>query len=245
MLRRAFCAAFVSAAAAAVSLFMLRSRGLLLDARPDRNEYPCTGAYVTEKSGSISWKTFADEKTEFCYIRVSSGMAFADRRGEYNLRGAETAGMLYGAVHDLDPAVSGKAQADNFLSLTGPLEGRLIPAADIRLSLAERLRFRDKNKLARTVMEFADRIREREGCGVVLICDGYVYGLFSLGESGALVWAEEGTCREPFIIAYSDKVSSPSLKDKDAFFTGLTAGRNIDLQELRERYTVREKAKNV
>ena len=241
MLRRAFCAAFVSAASAAVSLFLLSQRGLLFASRPDRHEYPCTGVYVTGESGSISWKTFAAESWDICYVRVSSGTAFADRRGAYNLKGAAASGKLYGAVHDLDPALDGKAQADNFLSVTGTLAGQLVPAVDIRLSLAERLRYRDEHELARRVNGFVQRIREREGCGAVLLSDGYVYEMLSLGESGALVWTDAGSCPEPFLISYSENALLPGDKGERAVCTLLSAGRNISRQELSRYFTVRRK----
>ncbi len=239
MLRRAFCAAFISVAAAAASLFVLKSRGLLFETRPDRFEYPCRGAYISERSGAVNWNSLPKENIDFCYIRASRGIAFADRRAEYDMKGAQSSGLPFGAVHDLDPAADGKAQADNFLSVTGDLEGQLIPALDIRLSLGERLRSGDKYKLARIITDFAGRIKEREGCGVVLLCDSYVWKLLSLENSGALIWAEDsGFCEEPLLLSYSDCARSPSMKDEGAVYTALTAGKHITSQEFVRRFAV-------
>ena len=239
MLKRAFCALFFSLASAAVSLYLLKYNGLLFDNRPNRLDYPCRGAYISQVCGKVNWKTFVNENVDFCYIRLTAGAAFADRQASDNLKGASGCGMTFGVVHDLDPAVGGRAQADSFLSEAGSFEGMLIPALDIRLSLVERIRYGDRYKLAGIITDFVGRIKECESCGVVLLCDSYIYDLLSLGESGALIWADNtGLCSRPYLQSYSDKAVSPSMNDK---YTALTAGKNITSRELYDNYTVRKK----
>ena len=229
MLRGAFCAAFVSAAAAAVSLMVLKSKGLIPGGRPDRFEYPLRGAYVSESSGVIRWDGFAGESFDVFYIRVTKGSAFADRQAGHNLKGAAESGVLFGVVHDLDFASDGRAQADNFLSVKGVVSAGLIPALDIRMSFLERLRFRDKSRTAQIISDFAARIKEKTGSGILLLCDSYSFERFGIEGSGAAVWADGcsggGFCGDPEMLSFSEDGASSALADSSAGFTLLAVRR--------------------
>ncbi len=229
MLTGAFCAAFVCAAAALLSVAVLRSRGLLPEPQPDRFGYPLRGAYVSERCGEIDWKLFSQGSSDFCYIRLTAGTAFADRLGKKNLGAALHSGLAAGAVHDIGFYQDGRAQADNFLSAVGEYRGLLIPALDIRMSLADRIRFRDSSRIKRTVAAFVGRLTEATGRGALLLCDEYSFKLLGLGQSGADIWAEcsadDRFCESPVMISYSEGGRSSALREKDKTFT-ITAARS-------------------
>lgn len=227
MLRGAFCAAFVSVISAAVSLAVLKSSGLIPGNRPDRFVYPLKGAYISESTGTVLWDELAREGADFCYIRATKGTSFADRKAEHNLKGAAEAGILFGLVHDLDFAADGKAQADNLLAVMKTGERRLVPALDVRMTLFERIRFRDKSLTARRINDFAGRIKERTGAGVILFCDRYSYEYLDIGNALATVWADcdDGGCfsKEPLMLSYAETEMTASADSEHGKYFLLAA----------------------
>lgn len=243
-LHRLFCAAFVCAVSAAVSLYVLKVRGLFFEDSPDKFSYPCRGIYVTEKTGEIDWAAMPGDSIDFCYIRLTRGIAFADCRGAVNRTGALKSGLLVGYVHDFDFSADGKLQADNFLNSAGELKGRLLPAVDIRMSFYEKLVHRDISECAKRINAFAARIKEVCGCGAVLLCDKDSYETFNVGDSVALAWAE-GSVDDCYaddwsILSYSETGRSAAFADSSARCTMLTGGFCVDRQAFADAFVIRK-----
>lgn len=215
-----------------LSVSALKSRGLYFTNDIRRIEYPCRGAYVTEKSGDINWTLFAHEPIDFVYIRASEGKAFEDKRYAYNVSGALQQGISLGLVHEFDYGVSGLSQAKRFSEKLR--SGMLLPALDIRKGLLERILYDDDKEAAEEINAFVGYLRDNVGCGVLLMCDEDTYKRLGISSSGALVWAQAGStdnyAESWTLLSYSDSGRSKALANKS--FTLLTAGYGISKEQL-------------
>lgn len=241
-LRWVFRAALVCLAFAAVSFAVLKSKAMIFDKYPDLSEYPCRGAYVTEKTGKINWKAIKSGNISFCYIRATSGAYYSDKNLVSNLKGSSIANIPVGLVHDFDFFCGGELQAENYLRKLGEASGRLIPAVDITMTVYERIRCTDLPGIGAELNRFVDRIKDSIGVGAVLMCDKYVYEALDLERSGALIWAvDEGDCAftdKWTLFSFSDNGRSAAFADKDARCVMVSAAKNISKDMFYNRYII-------
>lgn len=132
VLGRLFLALLFLAAAALVTLGLLRWRGLiLLPDEADHDEWEVFGVDVSSYQGEVDWPVLAEQGVDFAFIKATEGSLLQDRRFAANWAGAAAAGVRAGAYHFLSYDSPGETQADNFIAAVPVTEGALPPVVDI------------------------------------------------------------------------------------------------------------------
>ena len=132
VLGRLFLALLFLAAAALVTLGLLRWRGLiLLPDEADPDEWEVFGVDVSSYQGEVDWPVLAEQGVDFAFIKATEGSLLQDRRFAANWAGAAAAGVRAGAYHFLSYDSPGETQADNFIAAVPVTEGALPPVVDI------------------------------------------------------------------------------------------------------------------
>jgi lysozyme len=98
------------------------------------------GIHVSHWQGHIDWNVLKNTGTIFSYAKATDMQdphgvpgPFTDREFANNYPGAKSVGILSGAYHFPRAGVSGKDQADHFLSVYKPQKGDLLPAIDVEI----------------------------------------------------------------------------------------------------------------
>lgn len=126
VLGRLFLALLFLAAAALVTLGLLRWRGLiLLPDEADPDEWEVFGVDVSSYQGEVDWPVLAEQGVDFAFIKATEGSLLQDRRFAANWAGAAAAGVRAGAYHFLSYDSPGETQADNFIAAVPVTEGAL------------------------------------------------------------------------------------------------------------------------
>jgi lysozyme len=99
-------------------------------ARPDRRG-PVVGIDVSHYQGSIDWAAVASHGVSFAYIKATEGVQGRDARFARNWQDARRTGIRVGAYHYFIFCRSGRAQAQNFLTVAPRSAGTLPPAVDL------------------------------------------------------------------------------------------------------------------
>ena len=132
VLGRLFLALLFLAAAALVTLGLLRWRGLiLLPDEADPDEWEVFGVDVSSYQGEVDWPVLAEQGVDFAFIKATEGSLLQDRRFAANWAGSAAAGVRAGAYHFLSYDSPGETQADNFIAAVPVTEGALPPVVDI------------------------------------------------------------------------------------------------------------------
>ncbi|MCB2378602.1 glycoside hydrolase family 25 protein [Hymenobacter sp. BT635] len=93
--------------------------------------YSVHGIDVSAYQGTIDWKTVAEHRVRFAFIKASEGITLRDQRFRRNWREAHRAGIYRGAYHYFQPNYDGAQQA-NLFTRTVPLAvGDLPPVLDV------------------------------------------------------------------------------------------------------------------
>lgn len=74
-------------------------RGAFALVQPDRAAWPDRGLDVSHHQGAIDWQAVATEDVDFVWIKATEGGDWTDPAFETNRRGAEAAGIPWGAYH--------------------------------------------------------------------------------------------------------------------------------------------------
>lgn len=77
------------------------------------------------QGSSFDWEPYRG-RISYAFIKATEGLTFTDPDFDRNWSAATAIGIVRGAYHFLDPAVSGPQQADRFLTVANPREGDLI-----------------------------------------------------------------------------------------------------------------------
>ena len=89
VLGRLFLALLFLAAAALVTLGLLRWRGLiLLPDEADPDEWEVFGVDVSSYQGEVDWPVLAEQGVDFAFIKATEGSLLQDRRFAANWAGA-------------------------------------------------------------------------------------------------------------------------------------------------------------
>ena len=132
VLGRLFLALLFLAAAALVTLGLLRWRGLiLLPDEADPDEWEVFGVDVSSYQGEVDWPVLAEQGVDFAFIKATEGSLLQDRRFAANWAGSAAAGERAGAYLFLSYDSPGETQAVNFIAAVPVTEGALPPVVDI------------------------------------------------------------------------------------------------------------------
>jgi len=94
------------------------------------------GIDVSRYQSSIKWDRVAEAKADqikinFVFIKATEGVSSIDPMFKRNWKGAANSGITRGAYHFFYPSLSGKAQAEHFISMVDLESGDLRPVLDV------------------------------------------------------------------------------------------------------------------
>ena len=182
VLGRLFLALLFLAAAALVTLGLLRWRGLiLLPDEADPDEWEVFGVDVSSYQGEVDWPVLAEQGVDFAFIKATEGSLLQDRRFAANWAGAAAAGVRAGAYHFLSYDSPGETQADNFLSMVPVTAGALPPVVDIEF-YGDKLQNLPRREDVKAVLDpLLARLEEHYGVKPILYVTYRSYRLYIAG----------------------------------------------------------------
>jgi len=130
----------------------------------DQLSLPC------DEKGNVSGKIPAPSQqrpVQFAFIRVSKGDSLVDSLYLRNYNEAKRLGIPCGAYHFLFDTVSGKTQAEVFLSHAKLEPGDLPPVLDVEI---------DSPEIVKTAKEWLEIVEEKCGVKAIIYTNMHVYG---------------------------------------------------------------------
>ena len=95
------------------------------------------GVDVSLYQENVDFERLKEQHIDFVYIKATEGSTHIDNSFGKKWDDAKKAGILSGAYHYFSYYQSGVAQAENFIKTVGDLNGHLIPAIDMELTVEE------------------------------------------------------------------------------------------------------------
>ncbi|MGN1114602.1 MAG: glycoside hydrolase family 25 protein [Oscillospiraceae bacterium] len=158
-----------------VNVVIMFATGKLWFNQPKKSDYPIRGAFVDAELGTIDWKKFSGQNIKAVYIKATEGTSYKDRTFDYNWKHSAETTIYSGAYHVLNPAKSGKEQAEYFCKTIGDISGRLIPAVEVKLSGIYSVFAPSKETADKNLKEFLDYVYNQYGVNSVIICNSRTY----------------------------------------------------------------------
>lgn len=121
------------------------------------------GVDVSSYQVNVDFDELKKQDVEFAYIKATEGSSHVDESFATKWEDAKKAGVLAGAYHYFSYASSGTTQAENFIKTVGSLEGRLIPAVDMELTVEEVYNPPSKEDVVRGLKAFLAVVEEKYG----------------------------------------------------------------------------------
>lgn len=121
------------------------------------------GVDVSSYQIDVDFRELASQGVEFVYIKATEGSSHVDNSFAEKWAAAKEAGMLAGAYHYFSYESSGLTQAENFIKAVGKLDGRLIPAVDMELTVEEVYNPPEKDDVVRGLKAFLAVVEEEYG----------------------------------------------------------------------------------
>ncbi len=103
-------------------------RNIAIGWAPPRDQYPVQGISVDESHGQIVWHVAGATGVDFAYIQATSGAEKRDANFAANIKGAQEAGVRYGALHSYSLCKLATDQATMFVTTVPRGENMLPPA---------------------------------------------------------------------------------------------------------------------
>lgn len=121
------------------------------------------GVDISSYQEDVDFEMLKEQGVEFAYIKATEGSSHVDSSFVEKWQKAKDANILAGAYHYFSYASSGVTQAENFIKVVGDLEGRLIPAVDMELTVEEVYNPPDKEDVVRGLKAFVAVVEEKYG----------------------------------------------------------------------------------
>lgn len=121
------------------------------------------GVDVSSYQVDVDFDKLKEQGVEFAYIKATEGDSHVDDSFSKKWAAAKKAGVAAGAYHYFSYGVSGAAQAENFIKTVGSLEGRLVPAVDMELTVEEVYNPPAKEDVVRGLKSFLAVVEEKYG----------------------------------------------------------------------------------
>lgn len=121
------------------------------------------GVDVSSYQENVNFRELKRQGVEFVYIKATEGSSHVDSSFKEKWKAAKDAEILSGAYHYFSYHSSGVTQAENFIKVVGGVEGRLIPAVDMELTVEEVYNPPEKEDVVRGLKAFLAVVEEEYG----------------------------------------------------------------------------------
>ena len=121
------------------------------------------GVDVSLYQEDVDFNELSRQDVKFVYIKATEGATHVDSSFSKKWEDALNSGVESGAYHYFVYGVSGVEQAKNFINTVGKLDGRLIPAVDMELSVEEVYDPPEVDDVVRSLKAFLVVVEEEYG----------------------------------------------------------------------------------
>ena len=121
------------------------------------------GVDVSSYQVNVNFAELRRQGVGFAYIKATEGSSHVDESFKEKWASARESGILAGAYHYFSYGSSGATQAENFIATVGNLEGYLIPAVDMELTVEEVYNPPEKDDVVRGLKAFMAVVEEKYG----------------------------------------------------------------------------------
>ncbi len=142
------------------------------------------GVDVSSYQERTDFEKLKKQGVEFVYIKATEGSNHIDPSFRQKWKDAETASMPAGAYHYFSYESSGVKQAYNFIDTVGDLRGKLIPAIDMELTLAEVNNPPSKEDVVRGLKAFIGVVEEEYGVKPIIYSQKDYYDKYLADDFG-------------------------------------------------------------
>ncbi len=119
------------------------------------------GVDLSSYQEDVNFERLKEQHIDFVYIKATEGSTHVDNSFSKKWSDAKKAGMPAGAYHYFSYYQSGVAQAENYIKTVGDLNGYLIPAIDMELSMEEVYNPPEKDTVVRGLKAFVAILEEK------------------------------------------------------------------------------------
>ena len=119
------------------------------------------GVDVSSYQENVDFDKLKEQHIDFVYIKATEGSTHVDKSFIQKWKDAEKANLPSGAYHYFSYYQSGVAQAENFIKTVGDLNGHLIPAIDMELTVEEVYNPPEKDTVVRGLKAFVAILEEK------------------------------------------------------------------------------------
>ena len=211
--------------------------------QPDKSDYPIRGALVDSSFGKINWTTFSKQNISTAYIRATKGTAFNDEKFEQYWEDSKNSELLIGAYHVFSLTKDGEKQAKHFCEAMGDsINGRLIPAVEIKLSGIYALFPPDNNEVAENLSDFCDYITEKYGVKALIICNKRSYEKYFSKDFEDYNFFVKSYFSQPEenlsadFWGYNPRVRVNGYENTKEYFTMFVYNENIDIDTFKKEF---------
>ncbi|MBR5647720.1 hypothetical protein IKW73_02150 [Candidatus Saccharibacteria bacterium] len=121
------------------------------------------GVDVSSYQEDVDFDKLKEQHIDFVYVKATEGSTHVDSSFSKKWADTAVARMPAGAYHYFSYESSGAKQAENFIKTVGSLDGRLIPAVDMELTVEEVNNPPEKDVVVRGLKAFLAVIEEKYG----------------------------------------------------------------------------------
>lgn len=166
---------------------ILDYRGIFWHTELFTKKYEVRGIDISHHQGLIDWNGVLESDVDFAYIKATEATGHIDSYFFYNWRQSKAMAIYRGAYHFFSMEVSGREQAEYFISVVPLDEDALPPVIDLEVSLNS-----DRDEVLREVGVMSGLLEEHYGKKPIIYMDLNVYEAFI--EDGSLdnpIWIRE------------------------------------------------------
>lgn len=171
---------FIALAVAATSFFFLvKTKAILLNPMFVSREKDTVGVDISHYQGTIDLNRLANQNIKFIYFKATEGSSYKDEHFEENWEKSTDTNiadkMKFGAYHFFSFDSPGDAQARNYISAVGELQGRLIPVVDFELYGDYKDKLPEKDKATRELKVLLANLEAKYLTKPMIYCETEVY----------------------------------------------------------------------
>lgn len=169
-----------------LSVFFLAKKKVIFINNWFVNENNSTiGVDISAFQANVDMATLKQQQIEFVYIKATEGSSHQDEMFATNWNNAQKAELLCGAYHFFSYDSSGKAQAENFISLVGDeLSGKLLPVVDVEYYGDKEENPPEKEDVIRELTDFLNALEAHYGVKPMIYTRSDIYDKYLDGSFG-------------------------------------------------------------
>lgn len=211
--------------------------------QPEKNDYPIRGAFVDSDMGEINWSTFSEQNLSLAYIKATKGTSFKDKNFDDNWKQSKKCTLITGAYHVFNLTKSGEKQAEYFCNTFGEtLNGRLVPAVEVKLSGVYSVIPPDKQTVINNLTEFCGYIKNKYGVNPVIICNKRSYEKYLSSDFQDFptcmvsLFSQPDENSEWDFWCYNPRVRVKGYENGKEYFSMFVYKNNIDINTFKKKF---------